>query len=339
MYLFLIRNFISIQSAEEIITTKNSKAIGIIVSNPDKLYREKLASKLNRSLWVSVFINESSFPSLSKNFFRYLENLCIYSTFLTKILTENNISEVFLSNLQNKEDKHIYFLARKHRITINLFEEGLALYTGFTQETLSFKYVLKFLLSYFPSPISHLYKNKIKYKTNILYTYLPDKYTQKNIKEKVRLNFRPSNKYYNLIIKKDIQTLFLTQPLSEDGLITVGQELLIIEEFVSTTRFSNLYIKFHPRDNSEKIKLIQSKFDFKLLPNNLQHASAEEIVWYSNIENLVGYYSTTLAYMSELKKDINVYSLLRLLATSNDNLYLLAVYNLFKNKFKKVFFI
>lgn len=337
MDIFLIRNLFSIMSAENIIKEFNMKnPVAYIVKTDIEEYSEKLEKNLDKDLWRNVvkmkyssrdFLVEKNNKIQKNNIKKILEEI-------EKDLKKFKIQNIYLSNIEALEEKVIWEIAKKTDIKINYYEEGTNLYTSLWSNKLSIKWIIKYFLL---GNLNFLIRNKGYFKGEKLYSYFPQKYKYNNVKNKIKLKleYSVSENERNEIEKLDIKSIFLSRPLSEDGIMIEEEEIKVIKNFLENNK-TEIYVKFHPRESTEKINKMMQSVNMKLLPKELQDISAEKVIYNSkNIRKLYGYETGTLAYMSEIK-DIEVYSLLERIYKNSK--YLRKIYKLYKNEFNKIKF-
>lgn len=112
-------------------------------------------------------------------------------------------------------------------------------------------------------PISDLIKNKVKI-INISDEW--EKLSKKD-KEEILGVFKISSKSFeNLKVEKN-KVLLLTQPLSEDKIITEKEKIDIYREILLKENGKNIYIKAHPREKTN-YKGIFKEFNIKIIENS-----------------------------------------------------------------------
>jgi hypothetical protein len=339
-HLFLVHNFFSVISAEQIIKqNKITKAFALIVTKQSMDYINKCIDNMDKSLWKKIEIDQILF-NVKFNPLVYREKVKRHFSEKEKrmeeIFRKHHIQKLYFSDLRNINQKIIYVVAQKKGMQIDFYEEGIALYYNPSINT-KFNYIKHKTKEFFlGEEYKKLLKNKINFEADNLYCFLPEKYEFANARNKIKLNFSLNHKNEDKIKKLNIETLFLSRPVSEDNKMPLNCELNILDKFLSGKNFKNIYFKFHPREKQDKIELLKRRFAIKTLPGEYQNIPAEEIVWFSNIKNLVGYDTSTLAYMSELKNNIKVYSLLEEIVKYNHSFSLNKVYELYKEKFKNI---
>ncbi|SHF22479.1 hypothetical protein SAMN02745164_02037 [Marinitoga hydrogenitolerans DSM 16785] len=334
MNLFIIRNWFSIISAERIINEKNKKNNIALVANSNIEYFKKMEKYMNKDLWKNIeFFN----PKLGKFAFLNQEKLLKKYNYFKKILKKYNTSVIYLSNLDSLEEKMLYKISKEMKIKINIYEEGTNLYVTFIYNNNIIDKIKSKIRNYLYQEYSFLTYQKNNFKANTLYSFFPEKYKFTNVinKEKINFDIKQSNDLKKFL---KFKSLFLSRPLSEDRIINRKLEIKILEEFLSNFN-RDIYFKFHPRESKEKIEFILKNYKIKILNNKLQEFPAEYLIYNSGIENLIGYESGTLAYISEFKKDINVYSLLKKIVENSKSSYLKTFYDFYRKEFKKIIFI
>lgn len=340
MNLFYIRNVLGAKVAEAIILNKNIKNnYALLLQNKIPNYPDKIKKLLNNLLWEEIKVsNLDSSISIdfrnSKLFFNLLEEQSIE---INKLL--EGISAVYLSNLNSIEERLIFTLSRQKNVTVNFFEEGLNLYFDPPHEIPNLNFLIKFK-GFFKFILARKYryilKNKSTFKAQTIYCIFPEKYKFENYKyiEKVIPSFNilqgsDVNK------KNNIKTLFISRPLSEDKILSLNEEIYHLENFIKTLN-NDLIIKFHPRESEEKRAIILEKLNVFEISKDCLDLTAEEVILNSSIEVLIGYESSTLAYISELS-NIKVYSLLK--EINQKSFYLTQMTKFLELNFKRINFI
>lgn len=342
-HLFIFPNFFSIISAEQIIKQNGIKnAFALIMTRGNADYIKKCISNMDKNLWKDIEVSPYLFR-IKFNTFSYSRKAKRYfleeETYINEILKKHDIKKMYLSNLENINQKIAFAVAKEKCKEVNLCEEGIALYYS-SHENTRLNYIKNKMKDFFyGEKYRYLLKNKTDFEIENLYSFLPHKYDFPNVKNKIELKFILNSENKEKIRKLEIENLFLSRPVSEDNKMPLNCELNILDRFLSSNNFKNIYFKFHPREQKTKIELLKRKFNIKLLPEEYQNIPAEEIVWFSNVRNLIGYDTSTLAYMSELKNSIKVYSLLGEIVKNSSPFRLKQVYKLYKEKFQNINFI
>lgn len=335
MDLFIVRNLLSIQTAETIIQVEGIKSPVAMFASNDPAYRQKLKAQLCSNEWQFVPQDDYLYPLFALSYAKDIRN---YRNYVQTLFRQMKISRIFLSCLNSDDEKILYGVAQANNIKVYFYEEGTNLYCDLygNDAKARLKGLLKALMT---RSLFELTFTKGDFRGEKLYCLLPEKYKFDNVTEIIKLtpNFASYDKA--TIENLDIRNLFLSRPLSEDGLVTLDEEISILRGFFGSDRFDDVIVKFHPRESAEKIDRLKEEFKFSTLPAPYENLSAEQIVWNGNVENLIGYETSTLAYVSELKPETNVFSLLqRLVATSNSS-HLNTFYDLYREDFRKINFL
>ena len=231
MNLFIIRNFMNVIIAEEIIkNNQKEKFIAFIVKNNIENYFQKIKNTMNIYLWEEIKENPfnwnlqmKSYKTLA-NYHKILDN---YYKKIKKMLMDNKIKKVFLSNLLDYSEKLIYKAAKDLNLDVNLYEEGLNLY--FPIRLNKSKIFVKKMLA----PKYRNIYNVDRMDFDNVYCIFPDKYKFNNVKNKtkVNLNFELNKEEEETLSHLNIEFLFLSNPLSEDNLISKDQEIENLRNF------------------------------------------------------------------------------------------------------------
>jgi hypothetical protein len=351
MNLFIINNFFSILSAEKIIKQEKLTNNIAFLSGTNKEYLEKLSKNINKNFFKNIYRGEIGClvpkKDKEKSLFKKIKKVFLYPRKMKKLINrkrtrtrdffeKNNISAAYFPILEGTKMKIMFNVAKKMNIETNLYEEGISLYLDWDKPFLE-KIKLKVAdLLIQKDLISKRTKN---FKVDNVYCFFPEKYTFNNSTTIKKLKFSLDSEQSQKLQKLRIENLFLSRPLSEDGLLSLGAEIKIVNQFFSKNDFNKVYFKFHPRESREKIKILKDKFNIFSLPKEFQNLAAEEIIWFGKIKNVIGYETSTLAYMSEFKKGVNFYSLLEKILQKNKSSYFRASHYLYRNKFKKIKFL
>lgn len=335
MRLFYIRNLFSASFAEQIIKDKYLEdSLALIKNDKSNNYYNKISKSMDSSLWIEIL---KSKLNIDLKFDIFMEKKI--KTEIDKVInyyTDKKIDEIYLSNIFDSKEKVMYMAARDLGIKINFYEEGVNIYRQLYFEKNRFKKLIKKIMA---GKYRDIYKNPAFFKADNLYCSFPDKYYYNNYNniDKISPNFQIADNLKSLIDKLNMEVLFLSRPLSEDGLVSYEKEKGIMRDFLKKElkKNSNIYIKFHPREDESKINDIRKEFGVKELPDKLKVLPAEKIVFNSNINTLVGFETGTLAYASELTK-IRVYSLLNKIDKKPN--YLKNIYNFYKEEFSNINF-
>lgn len=239
---------------------------------------------------------------------------------LTEIIKKNKINEIFIGNRHAPIDRLLYFVGKENGCKINLLEDGLTLYYNFVysdeiDKTRLNKENLKSLLKnslYKIINYEKVFNNNLDLKFNDVYVSYPRKYYLENYTgDLVQMRFDHDTK--GIIDKKLIEkdnlelkrisnkktVLFLSQSLSEDGLVNLNREVDIITKYLGELPNSEymIYLKPHPRDKKEKIEQVKSILNDKvIILDNSVPIPIEVHLSIINIDMLVGIGSAALFY-------------------------------------------
>lgn len=112
-------------------------------------------------------------------------------------------------------------------------------------------------------PIPDLIKNKVKI-INISDEW--EKLSKKDKEEILRVFKISSKSFENLKVEKN-KVLLLTQPLSEDKIITEKEKIDIYREILLKENGKNIYIKAHPREKTN-YKEVFKEFNINIIENS-----------------------------------------------------------------------
>ena len=112
-------------------------------------------------------------------------------------------------------------------------------------------------------PIPDLIKNKVKI-INISDEW--EKLSKKDKEEILRVFKISSKSFENLKVEKN-KVLLLTQPLSEDKIITEKEKIDIYREILLKENEKNIYIKAHPREKTN-YKEVFKEFNINIIENS-----------------------------------------------------------------------
>lgn len=112
-------------------------------------------------------------------------------------------------------------------------------------------------------PIPDLIKNKVKI-INISDEW--EKLSKKD-KEEILGVFKISSKSFENLKAEENKVLLLTQPLSEDKIITKKEKIDIYREILLKENGKNIYIKAHPREKTN-YKEVFKEFNINIIENS-----------------------------------------------------------------------
>lgn len=333
---FFIRNLFSIKSSEAIIKKrklKNTIAVFTYTEGAANVqYISKLKEGLNMENWTKIKIFKHEFPSFNKNMsLFYYKKVKVYYQNAEFFLKDLNLKEVYITNPNAYSEKVFYEILKKRCQNINLYEEGINMYYDYAQNSSVLK---KNIRKLFLFDFLKLEKKLKDYEFNEIFSTIPEKVYLKKYNKLTELPLKEmflSEKESK--IKNNNKILFISRPISEEGYITLEEEFSLVKKIVEKYGNKNIIFKFHPRESEKKQEEIKSEFNVITVKESLKKLSAEEIILKENYKKIIGYDSSTLVYMSEIK-DIEVISLVSYL--KEKNLYLNLMYNLFKMKFRNI---
>jgi hypothetical protein len=311
-----------VRLAEEII--KQFSLIGCIClihhleNNTD--YSNKLINNLEKKLWEDVVVDLAYeytiyYKNLNVPIIKNLHNMILFKhkylnsyKWYKDLLLKNNIKAIYLPNYiaLSQDEGLIYLAGRKLALEINKYEEGISQQAIFYQSNLKtwVKTKIKFLtLNIFKNLDNFNFLISIRGKFNKYFTVFPELYPYKNYNYVEKLKFEHVFKK-KLELQFSNHTLYLSDPLSEDGLISYEKEVELIK-FIA--RDKQVIIKFHPRESIEKINYLMNELNLKTLPNNLSAIAAEDLIANYKFKALSGTICNTLFY-AEKFSGMQVYS-------------------------------
>lgn len=217
----------------------------------------------------TIFIsNNKDIINLVKNYkYIYLDN--------DKMNNENYIEEKNVEFLEKTKNFNINFFGSNHTNTylffqkyvkkIVILDDGLSLYKKSTY------------------PYSKLVKNKKINKIKLLgFLEIP-----KKIKKKVeiiklneiygKLDILYKNKILEIFnfSEQDIkrirnnEIIFFTQPLSEDKILTLEEEIELYEKLLKNYRNKKILIKTHPRENKNYKEIFENKYNLDIFDKKI----------------------------------------------------------------------
>lgn len=331
MNVFYVRNLFSLMNAENIIIFKKIKEAIIVVHSEfhysdrtvafEVSVEEQILKNLNPVLWNKVIVigfsldllqrkvsKISNIPEiiLRKITFRYI--IRTRKLIFAELFHAFPIDKVYFVEPNRVYDERIFYrLAKKNGSKLISYPEGL-----FNNQKV--KKPLKSKLD----KIFHWIKNLINKVLDFIFFF--DLLGFDSIKGDDILNYHFDLIYSNfpnydprqhtilldrVIPSKKInndnflmKSLFISRPLSEDGFMSLEEEILLLT-LISNKHSNKTFIRFHPRDCIDKIKLIYKLNLFQKLPVDLENISAENIIYSYNPKLIIGFESTTLIWASE----------------------------------------
>lgn len=334
MHFFYIRNYFSIISAEKIIVqAKITNAVAFLAYFSKEGYQILLEKQMNNKVWNVI----KKYDGEKKSKIPFLDNFILKEKYkLKKIFIENKITNIYLSNINIPLERLFFILADEMNINIHFYEEGSNLYYQNNYINHKFKMSIKKILFFNQRK---LYMDTKFYSARTVYAFLNNINPYRTYNKKVILDYN----LHDLTIQNlcenlgltDIGTLFLSRPMSEDGLINLDEEIEIFKYL--NYKFNDVYVKFHPRESEDKKNVLRSKFKFKELPEQINDTPVEILVENLKLHNLIGYDTSTLFYTSELNRKVITYSVLNLLITKSTHIKL--SYDFMKENFKNITFL
>lgn len=247
------------------------------------------------------------------------------------------IKEIFVGNRHAPIDRIFVEAAKKKGCKVHLIEDGLTNYLDFkyysSLEKNSFK------REFWKEKIKKYYYQRIK-RENIflteneilfddIFAVFPEKYHLRNYKSQVqKINFSENKKTifldllrgepsYDIMHDKNKKNiLFLSQSLSEDGLLSMDLEVKFISQYLKKYTDSEnfrVFFKPHPRDSIEKINAFNTNINcdnFIILKNEIP-LPVEILLPYMNVSRLIGTWSAALFYTNIIDPSIETVSILK----------------------------
>ena len=323
--LFFVHTPLSLFVAQNIALHENTKSNVLIIRNVEDStsFSEAYKMLIIDELWSEIYQIEDSRQWRSKTIStvkRYVKN----ERFIHRIIKSNNISKVYLGDINDLRYRLEYLRFSSMGIDITIFEEGISHYRR--QLYINFKKVVlgSLLIDFFVSfPKIHL--RYIKYLTNSeryfltntisrRYSILPQKEilpfdiklsVTNRLSEQMRSNIDLIvNRLYAINGSLNNMVLFASQPLFMRGFICDP-----IYKSVLDSKFDDLkaylhdklvVIKFHPRETEKERKLITNFFTEKGLRyyilETFQSIPLEVYLQNIKFKLLITYSSSSVAY-------------------------------------------
>ena len=220
---------------------KNYVKIRFFLDKLLKDYKKKLKDKkfyLNDSLKYSQF-----FLNNFENKFYVIEDGTI--NYNEKLISKELKKSEHPMKLHTKLRKKYIYLSPKRFPAFGLSEKILKVYlTGIL-------------------PIPKLIENKVKRIDIIEYWNK----LKNNEKEKILNIFNLKIENIGELLNKEKGTLLVTQPLSEDGIISEKEKIDIYREILIKRKIKDIYIKPHPRERTD-YEVVLSEFNIKIIDKN-----------------------------------------------------------------------
>jgi hypothetical protein len=316
MNLFLLTNYLTILIAEEIIKQKGL-ADNIALVYPMRGYLDgvKFRRLIDQSLFKEIIQIDEYPPYNQRN------NAIIYRLYLrkqnrfirkfyNKMLNFDYVLSAYVPVPTSLEGSALIQILSLRGISVNLFDEGVPeVYTPpFRQTHISIsikvknllRLVLEYVIYYGSNNLfnSRSFSKLIKsYPIRGYYALFPDLLNNYNFPI-IEVNISNIIEKSPLIIPSNINSLFLSRPMSEDNLVSLDEELQVLQTIYNFLP-SGTYIKFHPRESEEKIKIITSKFTFIPVTEELMDVPAEFFLKSNKLNVISGYYSNSLLIASK----------------------------------------
>lgn len=224
------------------------------------------------------------------------------------LINFGEIQAIFLSNLNNIEEKCLFFIAKNNNIKIMYYDQGINTKEYFNRR-LSFqkRVIEKFKFLNWFSPLDIDYKSMKNFSIDTYYS-IGNRYPYKNIQKTVIVELQ--NSIYENI---DIKSIFISRPL--DGIINLKNEIKLLK-YISNILPKNTFIKFHPRETDEKKVKILNETNFKY---NLRSDSipAELLIPRKKHFLVSGWFSTTLILAKNINSQVQIKSFVKYLPNSD----------------------
>lgn len=325
--LFILRNQYTALLANSILNLGTvNKGVGIILQPPNvehtlKFYDEMESILLNNGDWE--YIHRFQSPRYCKYTFIPIINAPL-NMIITKIYVQNrirfykylfnkyHISEVVFCHVHTNDLESIVIkIAIEKDIVVSKYDE--AIYAGYFGKLIIKSDVREknFIKDLLYTLVFGNFKNTFRFYSiqanNIFesyYSLFPQLYPYENVKQrvKVKLHFDSINLGYI--------SIFLTSSLSEDGIISLNEEIELMLK-ISKLLPTNTAIKFHPRDSYGKKYKILNLTGYQDI-TDFAHP-AETLINDPKLCVLSGYMTSTLFIAAELRPQLEINSFLGLL--------------------------
>ncbi|HIF9435035.1 TPA: polysialyltransferase family glycosyltransferase [Photobacterium damselae] len=327
--LFLVRNLISIKTADAISDKKKIKEKIYILPNLDLSSIEIMRSNINKSTFTGAIIPLKLFGN---NFFLNFLSVIRYKKRVKEFYKKNKVTVLYVTNPLHY-DTHIYYdVAKSNNIEVFFFEEGTCFYRLNESEQYSAKTIFQKIKKNINNSIC-LYQGYDK-KPNGWYAALP--FSQDSVKLNLKYN------YYDEL--KSIKKVFLSRPASEDfNGVGIDNEIEAILKFNLHVidKPGDLFIKFHPRElNDKRIRILSELKKARINVFELKVKCSSEDVIYSMDKGVVcGYETATLAYTRTINRNIKIYSVAEYIADKDRSNTIKGFIKFYKENFPYIEFI
>jgi hypothetical protein len=326
--LIFIRNTFTAYFANTILDY-NDNVVGIaviinplIASNSD-IYQSKIESILRlNNKWTEIivlrkdYIRKSLWSSLLPQIYKIINFQKILISrvdYYKRLILKHRVSEVIICNPDDYLNEYVLIFAAyildieisaysevlHHKHLRRVFNKKLSINTciaTFIRKNL----IHLFLINYSKSIKEFSSFRILNYKN--IYGIFPEIDKRYNTSYHIEIN--PKFETSQL----DIESVFITSSLSEDGLISIEEELRIIDRIILSLPNST-FIRFHPRDSLLKRKLILERTN--LIELDLDIYAAENLLGLNSLKFLSGYITSTLFFASKIRPDIKIVSYIK----------------------------
>lgn len=308
--IFLIRNFFCIISAETIILQyKISNPIAYIINRDGNNWLvDAIQHSLNPSIWKNIKIIDLS---LQKKSFNSKQKVAIIQSVLSNAFIKDCPNSIFITVTNDNIEKYTYFYAKKNKICLNKYEEGMNHYAN--PRLLENTSLLKRLLRYIRYPNNHFVLiNECKCTYNNVYSFFPNYYRKNDYKRHFQLDFVNTN---NEITKKQkVSVLLITGPYSDSGEMTEEEEFSLYKKMLDLVpRGYEIVIKPHPRENIKKVESFCQLYNCKMIDEKYQNLPVEILITKNNFEYILGIWTSTLLYATKLSNKSKIISCVKTL--------------------------
>ena len=314
----------SVQTSQIVINEFNyQNNIAFLAESEHKIH-ELIVSNLNSKLFSKVLsIKLNQLNKINNKFKLIFTTIFLEKKLIQKnvhLLKQYNVDRIFLTTLQDINEKILYLAGRKLKLEINNYEEGTTQFINnskYYSTQFYFKHKLKYLMSILVSR-SFLNLNTPTYlfHFNRVFSTYPEMYIGRNFKEIITVPFGRYLKIDNLLKKSNFKNhyLYVSRPLSEENIINLREELEILS--LIQKKFEKVIFKFHPRESNVKKNLIKNRFRFDYLSQELSNIPAEKLIINYEFKGIIGLYSNTI-YFAHRFSNLAVYSTVKLIGTDN----------------------
>lgn len=338
MKLLFVRNMYTAIMANSILKVKNwNNAIALIyapitVDNYNE-YQDNIENILKQSPDWNVIIRLQPDLEEVKNLiypFDIIGRIIVSSRIVRNkinlfenILLEHKVNEVLITHLEDPYNEvSLHYISDKMKIKCSTF--GEIVYDGYYNEIFNRderknRIMIKIkakIINRLESLLYLDYSEWVKYRRtdkiafNTFYSLFPNLYPHGNVTYFV--NVIPE--FEEFVI--DFESLFLTSSLSEDGIITIDEELELIKNIAAYLP-SETTIKFHPRDTHEKKKRILQLSGFREI--DVQVEAAEMLLKSPKLKRVSGYITATLFVASKIRPELEINSFIGCISSERIN--------------------